>query len=107
MSNKRARIPVSVSAAQARSNLGQIIRRASGTNPERFLIGLRGKPKVVVMGLEDYLDTIAPANPLMAEIDAYSIARGGDKITIDEIDAEIAASRSEQRALDVDSVRHS
>ncbi|MGA3371301.1 MAG: hypothetical protein ABSC48_06015 [Terracidiphilus sp.] len=97
-------IPVSLSAAQARSKLGQIIRRASGKNPERFVIGLRGGPKVIVMGLEDYLDTIAPPNPLMAEIHAYSIAHGGDKITMEEIDAEIAACRAEQRALDAESV---
>jgi hypothetical protein len=61
-------IPRSITAAEARSNLGQIIRRASGKNPERFVIGLRGGPKAILMGLEDYLDTIAPPNiPLMAE----------------------------------------
>ena len=97
-------IPRSISAAQARSKLGQIIRRASGKNPERFVIGLRGGPKAILMGLEDYLDTIAPANPLMAEIHAFSVANGGDKITMDEIDAEIAACRAEQRALDAESV---
>jgi hypothetical protein len=97
-------IPRSITAAQARSKLGQIIRRASGKNPERFVIGLRGGPKAILMGLEDYLDTIAPANPLMAEIHAFSVANGGDKITMDEIDAEIAACRAEQSALDAESV---
>jgi hypothetical protein len=99
-----AQIPVSLSAAQARSKLGQMIRRASGKNPERFVIGLRGGPKVIVMGLEDYLDTIAPPNPLLAEMHAISIANGTDKMTMDEIDAEIAACRAEQRALDAESV---
>jgi len=97
-------IPRSITAAEARSNLGQIIRRASGKNPERFVIGLRGGPKAILMGLEDYLDTIAPANPLMAEMHAISIANGTDKMTMDEIDAEIAACRAEQRALDAESV---
>ncbi len=106
MGGSRTQIPVKVSAAQARANLGQIIRRASGKNPERFLIGRRGGPKVIVMGLEDYLDTVAPipVNPLMAEIHAYSVANGGDKITMEEIDAEIASYRAEQRALDADTV---
>jgi prevent-host-death family protein len=99
-----AQIPRSITAAEARSKLGQIIRRASGKKKERFVIGLRGGPKAILMGLEDYLDTIAPPNPLMAEIHAFSIANGGDKITMDEIDAEIAACRAEQRALDADSV---
>jgi hypothetical protein len=97
-------IPRSITAAEARSNLGQIIRRASGKKKERFVIGLRGGPKAILMGLEDYLDTIAPANPLLVEIHSYSIANGGDKITMDEIDAEIAACRAEQSALDAESV---
>jgi len=90
-------IPVPISAAKARSSLGQIIRRASGENPERFVIGLRGGPKVIVMGLEDYLDTIAPKPDILAKMHAISIANG--------IDAEIAACRAEQRALNADSVR--
>ncbi|MGA3264248.1 MAG: hypothetical protein ABSC47_09410 [Terracidiphilus sp.] len=55
MAKAQKKIPVSITAAQARSNLGQIIRRASGKNPERFVIGLRGGSKAIVMGLEDYL----------------------------------------------------
>jgi hypothetical protein len=98
-------IPRSITAAEARSNLGQIIRRASGKNPERFVIGLRGGPKAILMGLEDYLDTIAPEHPVMAKIRAISKANGADKLSMDEIDAEIAAYRAEQRALDADSVR--
>ena len=85
-----AQIPVSLSAAQARSNFGQMIRRVSGKNKERFLIGLRGEPKAVVLGIEDYLDLVSPANRLMAEIDA-----------------EIAAYRAEQRALDAAAICHS
>jgi len=98
-------IPVPISAAKARSSLGQIIRRASGENPERFVIGLRGGPKVIVMGLEDYLDTIAPKPDILAKMHAISIANGTDKMTMEEIDAEIAACRAEQRALNADSVR--
>jgi prevent-host-death family protein len=104
MSVRRTKIPVSVSAAQARSNLGQIIRRASGKKKERFLIELRGEPKVVVMGLEDYLDTIAPMPPVLAEMHAISKANGTDKMTMDEIDAEIAAYREEQRMAHAGSV---
>ena len=97
-------IPVSISAAKARSSLGQIIRRASGKNSERFVIGLRGGPKVIVMGLEDYLGLLVPVDPLMAEFHAISVANGNDKMTMEEIDAEIAACRAEQRALNADSL---
>jgi hypothetical protein len=96
MVNKGLQIPVSFTAAEARSKLGEIIRRASGKNPERFVIGLRGGPKAIVMGLEDYLDTIAQVDPLMAEFHAISKANGNYTMTMDEIDAEIAAYRAEQ-----------
>jgi hypothetical protein len=104
MSNRRTKIPVSVGAAKARSNFGQIIRRASGKKKERFLIGLRGEPKVIVMGLEDYLSTIAPEQALMAEFHAISKVNGTDKLTMDEIDTEIAAYREEQRVEHAGSV---
>jgi prevent-host-death family protein len=107
MSNKSAQIPISIGLAQARSNLGQIVRRASAKNPERFLIGLRGEPKVIVMGIEDYLASLAPKPKILAEMHAISIANGTDKLTMAEIDAEIAAYREEQRRLDANSVRRS
>lgn len=103
--SSNTQIPVSISAAKARSNLGQIIRRASGENKERFLIGLRGGPQAVVLGLEDYLGLLASVDPLMAEFHAISVANGTDKMTMEEIDAEIAAYRAEQRALNADAVR--
>jgi hypothetical protein len=61
---------------------------------DRFRVGVDGEPAVVVLGLEDDLDLIAPEHPLIAEIRAHSVAHGGDKITMDEIDAEIAAYRA-------------
>lgn len=98
MRKKRTKIPVSVSAAQARSSLGEIIRRASATKPERFLIGLRGKPKVVVMGLDDYRSLIAPSPRALAELRSISKSNGSDELTMGEIDAEIAAYRKERAA---------
>jgi hypothetical protein len=57
------------------------------------------------MGMEDYLDTVAPIDPVLAEFHAIARANGTDKMTMDEIDAEIAAYRAEQRASNVRSVR--
>jgi ADP-dependent phosphofructokinase/glucokinase len=72
-------VPRSISAAEARSNLGQIIRRASGKNPERFVNGLRGGPKAILMELEDYPETITPPPDFLAEMHAISIANGQDR----------------------------
>jgi len=104
MSNKREQVPLAVTAAEVRANLGRIIRRASGKNPARFIIGLRGGPKAILMGLEDYLDSIAPAPAFLAEMHAISVANGTDKMTMEEIDAEIAACAAERRALDAEPV---
>jgi hypothetical protein len=43
------------------------------------------------MGLEDYLSTIGPEQTLMAEFHAISKANGTDTMTMEGIDAEIAA----------------
>jgi hypothetical protein len=100
-------IPQSLTTAEARSKLGQIIRRASGKNPERFLIGLRNGPQAVVLGLEDYLELIAPKPDILAQMHAISVANGTDKMTMDEIDAEIAAWREEERMANAASIGRS
>jgi hypothetical protein len=97
-------IPQSLTTAQARSKLGQIIRRASGKNPERFLIGLPDGPQAVVLGLEDYFSLLAPKPDILAKMHATSIANGNDKMTMDEIDAEIAACREEERMANAASI---
>jgi len=90
------RVPRVVSALTARTQFGQILRRAS-RNHERFIVDRRGDPQVVIMGLKDYIDTIAPAPEWLREIWAESKRKGTDKLTMREIDAEIAAFRKEQQ----------
>jgi prevent-host-death family protein len=96
MRTKSTKRPVSIGAAKVRSSLGQIIRRVSAKSPERFLIGVRGKPKAVLMGLEDYLALVGRRPAIMSEIHSLSEATGTDKLTIEEIDAEIADYRRER-----------
>ena len=48
-----------VSALTARTQFGQIMRRASSKN-ERFLVDRRGQPSVIIMSVEDYIATVAP-----------------------------------------------
>ena len=49
-----------VSALTARTQLAQILPRATKTN-ERFVVDRRGEPSVIIMSIKDYVDTIAPA----------------------------------------------
>ena len=64
---------------------------------ERFVVGKRGEPTVVIMGVRDYVNTIAPEHEALTHIGEASKRRGTDKITQREIDEEIAAYRKEKR----------
>lgn len=48
-----------VSALTARTQFGQIMKRASQKN-ERFVVDRRGQPSVIIMSIMDYIDTVAP-----------------------------------------------
>jgi prevent-host-death family protein len=86
-----------VSALTARTQFGQIIRRASQKN-ERFLVDRRGQPVVIIMSVKDYIDTIAPTPTWLGQIGAEAKRKGLNKLTMRQIDAEIAAARRERRA---------
>ena len=88
--------PRVVSALAARTQLGQIMRRAK-KGRERFVVDKRREPQVVIMGIEDFLENVAPEPEVLAAIRATSKQAGTDKITMREIDQEIRAYRREKR----------
>lgn len=85
-----------VSALRARTQFGQIMDRAM-ERQERFLVDRRGEPAVIIMSVDDYLKTIAPEDPALKAIRDQARKAGLDKLSIDEIDAEIANYRHENR----------
>ena len=85
-----------VSAVTARTQFGQIMRRASQKN-ERFLVDRRGQPSVIIMSIKDYIDTIAPTPNWLKDIGDEAKRKGLHKITMRQIDAEIAATRQQRR----------
>lgn len=94
---KSALLPQSISALAARTQFGQVMKRASGAKQERFVVDKRGEPKVVIMGIKDFLTAIAPETEVMAAIRTASKRNGTDKMSMREIDREIAAYRKERR----------
>jgi prevent-host-death family protein len=64
------------------------------TKNEQLIIGRRGQPQAVVMSIEDYVDTVAPAPDWLKSAWAESKKNGTDKLTMREIDREIAEVRS-------------
>jgi prevent-host-death family protein len=85
-----------ISALTARTQLGQIIRRASQKD-ERFVVGRRGEPKIIIMGLRDYIKTLAPAPRWLREVRAEARRKGLDQLSMREINREVAASRRARR----------
>lgn len=86
-----------ISALTARTQFGQIMDRAV-EKQERFLVDRRGQPAVIIMSVDDYLETIAPEDTALQKIRDEAKRTGLDKLTMEEIDAEIAAYRREKRA---------
>jgi prevent-host-death family protein len=93
VSRPRARM---VSALTARTQFGQILKRA-GQNKERFVVGRRGEPQVVIMGIEEYVGNFAKPLPVVDEIRQEAKAQGLDKMTMREIVREIKRFRRERK----------
>ena len=69
-----------VSALTARTQFGQIIKRATQKN-ERFVVGRRGEPSVVIMSMKDYMNTFAPAPQELRAMQATAKRTGANKLT--------------------------
>ncbi|HEY9125643.1 MAG TPA: type II toxin-antitoxin system Phd/YefM family antitoxin [Acidobacteriaceae bacterium] len=65
---------------------------------ERIIVERDGEPAVVILSIEDYLENTANAPAWLREAWEGSRKRGVDKLTMEEIDEEIAAYRREKRA---------
>jgi prevent-host-death family protein len=84
-----------ISALAARTQLGQIMRRAR-LEQTRFVVDRRGEPQVVIMGIRDFLNTIAPEKKVLAALRADARKKGKDKLSLREINREIRAYRRER-----------
>ena len=85
-----------ISALTARTQLGQIIKRATQKN-ERFLVDRWGEPSVIIMSVKDYINTIAPTPGWLKAIQDAARRKGLNKLTMRQINVEIAAVRRQQR----------
>jgi prevent-host-death family protein len=81
-----------IDAHIARTQFGQIMDLAVKNN-ERFVVDRRGEPAVVIMSVQDFVRTAAPAPDWLQNAWAGAKRRGLDKLAPAEIDAEIEAHR--------------
>ena len=59
MATTRRRVPRFVNAFTARTHLGRLIAQAS--EGERFILTKKGRPKVVIIGVDDFQDLLEVA----------------------------------------------
>lgn len=82
----------SVPAFIARTQFGQILERVS-QNRDRFLVTRKGEVKAVILGVEDFLQSVVKTPTSLAALQRQARRSGTDKLTLEEIEAEIAAVR--------------
>ena len=85
-----------IDALSARTRFGELMQRAEKDNL-RFLVSRRGKPKVVILSVEDYLQNIIKQPEIIARIQLSAKEAGLDKMTDKEINAEISAVRQKAK----------
>ncbi len=81
-----------IDALSVRTRLGEVMEQAEKENI-RFVVSRRGKPKVVILSVEDYLRNVVKKDQLLAEIQLNAQKSGLDKISDGEIEAEIQSYR--------------
>ncbi len=83
----------SLPAFLARTQFGQILERVS-KHHERFLVTKNGEATAVILGIEDFLQTLATTPESLAALHTQALASGASRLSLEEIDAEIAAVRA-------------
>ncbi len=88
-----------ITALEARTQFGEVMRQAT-ENRRRFIVDKRGEPQVVIMGIQDYVNTIAPEAAVLTLLGHEAKRNGTSKLSMRQIDNEIKAARREKRARD-------
>ena len=87
-----APVTKSIPAFIARTQFGQILERVS-RNRDRFLVTRKGEVKAVILGVEDFLEAVVKTPKSLVALQRQARRRGTDKLTVEEIEEEIAAVR--------------
>src|SRR5262245_44917409 len=84
-----------VSALQARTNFGKLLRRIEDGR-RSLVIEKRGTPKAVLLSIRDYVRLAAPEPEVLRIIGEESRRKGTDKLTSRQIDQAIKAARTQK-----------
>jgi prevent-host-death family protein len=86
------KVTKNISALIARTQLGQILERVK-KNQDRFLISKKGEATAVILSVEDYLRNIVKQPDVLTKLQKQAKKAGTDKLSLEDIDAEIKAFR--------------
>ena len=86
------KVTKNISALIARTQLGQILERVK-KNQDRFLISKKGEATAVILSVDDYLRNIVKQPEVLTKLQKQAKKAGTDKLSIEDIDAEIKAFR--------------
>src|SRR5713226_1522437 len=96
MAKRRKPMTKMIPALTARTQFGQIIRRAR-ENGDRFIVDKRGEPQVVILSIEDYLANVLKQPKSLKSLQQAAEKRGLSSMTERELDAEVRRIRKELR----------
>jgi prevent-host-death family protein len=82
-----------VSALRVRTNFGKLLRQVEDER-RSLVIEKRGTPRAVLMSIRDYVKLAAPEPDVLRMIGEESKAKGTDKLTSNQIDKIIQATRA-------------
>ncbi len=85
-----------IPAFLARTQFGQILERVSKDN-ERFVVTKKGEATAVILGVEDFLRATAHTPRSLAALQTQAKKSGAEKLTLEEIEKEIAAVRAKSK----------
>ncbi len=86
----------SLPAFLARTQFGHILERVS-KHHERFLVTKNGEATAVILGVEEFLQAMAQTPASLAALQEQARSSGASRLSLEEIEAEIAAVRAAQR----------
>jgi prevent-host-death family protein len=81
-----------IDALTARTRFGEIMEKATNEQT-RFVVSRRGKAKVVIMSVEEYLRSIVKTPDILVKLQNDARKAGMDTISDEDIDTEIKAHR--------------
>ena len=85
-----------IDALTARSRFGELMDEVDA-DQVRFVVSRRGKAKVVILSVRDYLKNVIKQPDLLTTIQVSAREAGLAKLSEAEIDAEIAAHRQSKK----------